>query len=141
MVSGEEFKNDYVTGASNASTKLVDRYTRKTGKLDAAKSDAAQKNFEAAMKDPAVLKRRQTRLAKLTEDDLNRAMIEKGGSAYAAGVQTAGDKWATNVTPYLQKQEEIKRSLPARSRDPVQNVTQRVVPFAKGLNDLKKQRG
>lgn len=137
MPSPSEVKADYVSGAAAAGGKLVDRYTKVTDKLAKASSDAAQKSYAEAMRDPKVLQRRQNNLKKLSEEDLNKAMRDKGGAAYSAGVAAGADKWEKNVAPYFTEIDNISRALPARTRDPATNVTNRVTPFAVGLRKKK----
>lgn len=141
MPNAQEVKNDYVNGATGASDKLVKKYIARTDKLARAASNDAQMNYESAMKDPKVLKRRQNNLRKLSEEDLNRSMQAKGGPAYSAGVMTAGDKWANNVQPYFSELDNIVKSLPARTRDPKTNVVNRVAPIAVGLRAKKESMG
>jgi len=133
--------DEYKNRAPASADKLVRKYQAATGKLDAARSPDAQASYEEAMRDPAVLKRRQTNLGKLSEADLNNAMQAKGGSAYAAGTAAGADKWAKNVAPYFGEIDRIKAKLPRRTRDPAANVQSRVTPFAKGLSDMKKKQG
>jgi hypothetical protein len=141
MPNANEVKGDYVNGATGASDKLVRKYVARTDKLARASSNDAQANFEAAMKDPKVLKRRQNNLRKLSEEDLNRSMQAKGGSAYSAGVMNAGEKWANNVQPYFSELVTITKSLPPRTRDPKTNVMNRVAPIAVGLRAKKESMG
>lgn len=141
MVDVSEMKSEYASRTSASSQKLVRRYVNKTGKLEAAASDHAQKNYISGVTDPEAQKRRQTNLRKLSESELNAAMEAKGGSAYAAGTSAAQDKWAKNVTPYLENADKIVASLPPRSRDPIANVNNRLIPLVKAQSDLKKKLG
>ena len=138
-IDKEAWKRKYTERTSVASGDLVEGYIKRTDKVARMASEDAQKNFEAAMKDPAVLKRRQTKLKKLSESDLNEAMRTKGAARYAEGTAAAADKALENVTPYLEEIDRIKTTLPARSRDPRKNVIDRVVPIAVGLAEKKKR--
>ncbi len=140
MANVEKWKKRYEEGTSGAGSRLVEGYVEKTGKLAAATSDSAQKSYEEAMKDPKVLKRRQNKLKKLSEDDLNKAMEAKGSTAYTTGTAAAVDKAAQNVSDFLNKQEEIVKSLPPRTRDVKSNVLNRVVPLAEGMSKLKESK-
>lgn len=133
--------NEYRTNAPAAAGKLVRRFTQRQGKLAAATSPNAQKAYEEAMRDPAVLQRRQKNLAKLSEEDLNRAMSEKGASAYANGVTAGADKWQKGFQPYASTIDAARANLPARSRDPMANLTNRAGPIVKALSDQKKKQG
>ena len=136
-----EALKEYRERASGSGGKLVRKYTAATGKLEAATSKSAQANFESAMKDPAVLKRRLTNLKKLSEEDLNSAMIATGEAAYNAAVAAKAEKWLEKTSPFLDEIDDVVAKLPARTRDGVQNVTNRVIPLVKALQDKKKEIG
>lgn len=132
---------EYERNASAASEKLVRKFTQATGKVDKARSPAAQAAYEAAMRDPKVLARRQKALSKVSENEVNEAMRAKGGAAYSAGVSAGVDKWQRNVAPYMSELDRTVAGLPARSRDVAANVQNRVLPIAKNLNALKDKQG
>lgn len=134
-------REEYESRAGQSADKLVRKFTAATGKVEKARSPAAQKAYEDAMRDPKVLARRQKALGKVTEAEVNEAMQRKGASAYAAGVAAGADKWGRNVAPYMSELDRTVASLPARTRDPVQNVMGRVAPIAKNLNALKDKQG
>lgn len=138
-IDKEAWKRKYTERTAVATGDLVEGYTARTDKVARMASDDAQANFEAAMRDSAVLKRRQSKLKKLSESDLNEAMRTKGATRYAEGTAASADKALANVTPYLDEIDKIVTSLPARTRDPAQNVMKRVVPLAVGLSDKKKR--
>lgn len=139
-INKSNWLQDYKNGTAANSDKLVRNYTQATGKLAAATSDAAQKNFEDAMKDPRVLARRNAELKKLTEADLNKGMEATGASAYREGTTNNAEKALSRVGPYLDEIDTIKTSLKPRTRDAAQNVNNRVLPLATGLA-AKKARG
>jgi len=134
-----KWKDKYTSRTAVATGDLVDGYTRRTDKVARMSSDDAQKNYEAAMRDADVLKRRQSKLKRLSESDLDEAMRTKGATRYAEGTAAAADKALENVSPYLDEIDKIVASMPARSRDPRKNVMDRVVPLAVGLSDKKKR--
>lgn len=129
----EEYRNR----VSGSSDKLVKRYVARNDKLARASSDDAQRLYEEALKDPKVLKRRQSRLRKLSEEDLNRAMREKGASAYAASASVGADKWSKNAAPFLDEIDRIVSALPPKSRNIDENFNRRAIPLAKGLRAKK----
>ncbi len=132
---------DYKNGTAANSDKLVRNYTQTPGKLAAATSDSAQRNFEDAMKDPKVLARRQAELKKLSEEDLNRGMAATGASAYREGTSNNAEKAMTAVGKYLDKIDGVLPTLKPRTRDATANVMNRVAPLAKALQDLKNAGG
>ena len=141
MADMNKLKDKYTQNASGAGQRLVDGYMSATGKVAAATSDAAQKNYIAAVTDPKVQARRVNNLKKLTDDDLNRAMAAKGSQNYSAGITAGVDKWAKNAEPFISEAERIAASLPARSRDVAANVANRVTPVAVGLRKKKESMG
>jgi len=138
-IDKEAWKRKYTERTAVATGDLVKGYTDRTDKVARMSSDDAQKNFEDAMRDPGVLKRRQVKLKKLSESDLNAAMETKGAARYAEGTAASADKALANVTPYLDEIDSITARLPARTRDPRKNVMDRVVPLAVGLAEKKKR--
>lgn len=134
-----KFKERYVSGASANADKLVENYTKTTGKLDAAKSDQAEANYAAKTSAAIANKSRQKSLGKVSESDMNAAMVAKGGTAYRSGTAAAADKTLARVEPYLATLDNLK--LPARTADPMQNIDNRVKGVAKALLDTKKRVG
>lgn len=134
-----KWKDKYTRNTAAATGDLVDGYIARTDKVARMASDDAQRNFEDAMRDAAVLKRRQSKLKKLTESDLNEAMRTKGATRYAEGTAAASDKALENVEPYLTELDSIVAKLPPRTRDPRKNVMDRVIPIAVGLSEKKKR--
>jgi len=138
-ISREEWKEEYLARARASADKLVKRYTARRDKLARMTSEEAQRNYEEAMRDPSVLRRRLVKLKQLSEEDLNRAMERKGAIAYTAGVEAAADKAAERVAPYLEELDRLIATLPPRTRDPMQNLTRRAGHIVKGLSELKKR--
>ncbi len=136
-INKSNWLQDYKSGTTANASKLVRNYTQATGKLDAATSSSAQSNYESAMRDPKVLARRNSELKKLSEADLNNGMVQSGESAYRDGTANSAQKAMAAVGPYLDKIDATLPSLKPRTRDAVTNVTNRVAPLAKALQDLK----
>jgi len=132
-----KWKDKYTRNTAAATGDLVDGYIARTDKVTRMSSDAAQANYEAAMRDKAVLERRQAKLKKVSESDLNEAMRTKGATRYAEGTAASADKALTNVEPYLDEIDRIVTTMKPRTRDPRQNVMERVVPLAVGLRAKK----
>ncbi len=130
-------KERYVSGASANAEKLVENYIAQPGKLDAAKSDQAEKNYAEQVAKAVAAKARQKALGRLSEQDLNAGMLAKGASAYRAGTNAASGDWASEVEPHLATLDNLK--LPARTSDPMQNIDNRVKGVAKALIETKKR--
>jgi len=131
------WKDKYTRNTAAATEDLVKGYTDRTDKVARMSSDTAQSNYEAAMRDKKVLERRQKKLKGLSESDLNEAMRTKGATRYAEGTAASADKALTNVEPYLDEIDKIVGAMKPRTRDPRQNVMDRVIPIAVGLRDKK----
>ena len=130
---------DYKSGARLRSDKWLNNYKATPDKLAKAASDDAQKLYEDQMKDPKVLKRRQSKLKKLSESDLNAAADAAGSTAYATGVEAKAGKALKNVSIYLDEIDRLKPTMPKRTTDPMSNLTNRAGHFVKGLSELKKR--
>lgn len=138
-IDRSKWKDKYTRNTAAATTDLVDGYVARTDKVARMSSDDAQRNYVEAMRDTAVLQRRQSKLKALSEADLNLAMQTKGAARYAEGTAAGADKALENVEPYLAALDRIVPAMPARTRDPRKNVMDRVVPIAVGLSELKKK--
>ena len=136
-INRDKWKDKYTRNTAAATGDLVDGYVARTDKVTKMSSDQAQANFEAAMRDKKVLERRQKKLKGLSEEDLNEAMRTKGATRYAEGTAASADKALRNVEPYLTEIDKIVGTMKPRTRDPRQNVMDRVVPLAVGLRDKK----
>lgn len=134
-------KANYVQGASNNADKLVKNYTSRSGKLDAAKSDAAESLYAANVQAAIARKARQKGLQKVTESDMNAAMTATGASNYRSGTQRSADKQAKNVEPYYAALDGLEGKLPPRTSDPMANLMNRAGTIVKTLSDLKKRIG
>lgn len=134
-------KANYVQGASNNAEKLVKNYTSRTGKLDAAKSDGAEQLYAAKVQAAIANKSRQKGLQKVTESDMNAAMTATGAQNYRSGTGRSAEKQAKNVEPYYAALDGLEGKYPARTADPMQNLTNRAGLVVKTLSDLKKRIG
>jgi hypothetical protein len=137
-IDRSKWKENYETGTARSGGKLVDNYIAKSGKAAAMASDSAQKNFEAAMTDKKVLQRRQLKLKKVSEEDLNEAMRVKGSARYVEGTAAGVDKAAANVEPFLGIIDSEVAKLKPRTRDAYTNVVNRVAPIAVALQKKKE---
>lgn len=134
-------KANYVSGASNNAEKLVTNYTRKTGKLDAAKSAGAEALWAAKIQAAIANKSRVKGLDRVTESEMNTAMQASGSTNYRSGTARSADKQAKNVEPYYAALDGIEGKYPARTADPMANLTNRAGLVVKTLSELKKRIG
>ena len=134
-------KANYISGASNNAEKLVTNYTRKTGKLDAAKSPSAEALWAAKIQAAIANKSRVKGLEKVSESEMNAAMVASGASNYRSGTARSADKQAKNVEPFLAALDGLEGKYPARTADPMANLTNRAGLVVKTLSELKKRIG
>ena len=131
-------KDDWQSGSKAKTRKMIDKYKATTGKVAAATTDAAQKNYIAGVTDPVSQKLRLARLKELTDSDLNAAMEAKAPTSHPAGVDAAVEKYSRHVDPYFKEIDVILPKLKAKTRDARVNVMERVIPLAVGLQNKKK---
>ncbi len=134
-------KQNYVQGASNNAEKLVNNYIKTSGKLDAAKSDAAEKLYADKLAAAIANKSRQKGLAKVSEQEMNAAMQATGSTNYRSGTSRGADKQAKNVEPYYAALDALEGKLPARTSDPMANLMNRAGAVVKTMVETKKRVG
>lgn len=134
-------KANYVSGASNNADKLVRNYVATSGKLDAARSEAAEKLYAEQVQKAIAEKRRQKGLAKVNESEMNAAMSARGAQNYRNGTSGSADKQARNVEPYYAALDGLEGKYPARTSDPMANLMNRAGLVVKTLSELKKRQG
>ena len=134
-------KANYVTGASTNADKLVKNYIGTPGKLEAAKSDAAEKLYAEKLQQAIANKSRQKALGKVNEADMNAKMMAVGANNYRAGTRDNADKQAKNVEPFYAALDGLEGKYPARTSDPMANIDNRVKLVAKTLIETKKRLG
>lgn len=140
-INRSNLKDDYVKGASAAADKLVRNFIATPGKVDAARSEAAESLYAEKTAAAIANKSRQKGLSKVTESQVNAAMQASGAAGYRAGTSRSADKQVQRVTPYLDALDRLESAYPARTSDPLQNVINRVGLIATTLSDLKKSQG
>ncbi len=134
-------QQDYSAGTSANAEKLVRNYTKRSGKLDAAKSDAAETLYAAKVQAAIANKSRQKGLNKTSEGDMNAAMQASGASNYRTGTQRSAGKWGKNFQPYASTLDGLEGKLPAKTADPIANVTNRVGAVVRAMVETKKRIG
>ncbi len=134
-------KQNYVQGASNNAEKLVNNYIKQPGKLDAAKSDAAEKLYADKIAQAVANKSRQKGLSRVSESDMNAAMQATGAQNYRSGTSRSADKQSKNVEPYYAGLDALEGKLPARTSDPMANLMNRAGAVVKTMVEIKKRIG
>jgi len=127
------WERKYREGTARAAREWFDAFLATTGIAEAAKSDKAQQRFEAKMSDPAILKKRQKRLAELTDEDFKAPVRAAGAAVYSTATAAKAGKARKRVAPFLAEIARIVETLEEKTDDPRQNVINRVIPIAVGL--------
>jgi len=134
-------KNNYITGAANNAQKLVDNFVARSGKIDAARSDAAEKLWAERLQQAIQAKSRQKALARVSEQDMNAAMLASGAQNYRTGTARSADKQITRAEPYYAALDALEGKFPARTSDPMANLMNRAGLVVKTLVEVKKRVG
>ena len=130
-----EITKNFIDGASRAPV----RYKAGVQRADwsgPAGSEAAEANFAAGIADAVARKTRQAGVAKVGNADWQRAAADKGAARIGPGMSGASGKQAANWAPYRSFLEGL--SLPDKTRNATENITNRSIPVAQGMQDLKR---
>jgi hypothetical protein len=101
-----------------------------------AASDDAENLWKTKIDEAAARKARQKAIGNVSNEDWRSAAVNKGSARIGAGMTAAKAKRASKFEPYRSAIEGL--SLPPKTADPAQNVTNRVIPIATTLSELKK---
>ena len=131
--SQAQIQKNYADAAGTAGSRYSDA-------IDAvawqAPATAGQALYVQQMTNAEVLKRRATGIAKVPDAEFKAAMREKGAPVIAGRMAAAAPKMAAKFAPFKAAIEGT--SIPARVADPIQNVTNRLIPIVKALVAAKK---
>lgn len=130
---------NYTEGTSRAGTKLVQKFTSRSGIVDAALTPEAVALFQAKVASPEALAKRAYKLRKQGDAGLKAGMQATGAANYQSNTRAKAGKAAAGFAPFAPILEGLTSGLPARSQDPATNVTNRVIPIAVGMANAKKQ--
>ena len=136
-IDRSNFKEDYLRGTSTNADKLVRNYVKKTGKLDAASSEAAEALYAEKIQRAIARKSRQKGLKRISEADMNAGMQATGAAAYRAKTTAKVGKMMGNVEPYLDALDGLEGRLPPRTADRMANLMNRAGMVVQTLGDLK----
>lgn len=137
LPSPAEWEAAYKAGATAKGSKWQTNFLGATGIAAAAASDTAQATYDRKMSDPAVRKVRQIKLKGLSDADFQNPVRVGGSGLYTAGVNAKSAKASKGVAPYLDEIARILPTLPAKTDDPMTNLTQRAGPIVTGLHAKK----
>ena len=136
----QKSSNNFEKGAQAAGSKWLEGFLATTGMADAAKSEKAQQAYVAKMSSPDTLAKRQRRLSNLGDEDFKRKARVGGASLYSQGVMGTKEKWAKNFSPIADAINGVLDSLPAKTSDPMTNLTQRAGPVIMAASEAAKKR-
>lgn len=89
-----------------------------------APSLAGQGLYEERMMDPAVLAKRATGIADVSDTEFRKALLEKGAPIIGARIAAAAPKMATGYAPI--RSALVALTLPERVADPMANIDNRL---------------
>lgn len=107
------------------------RYTSGVEKADwltPAKSAQAEANYASGVGAAVAAKRRQKKIAAMSNEDWKTAAIEKGAPIIGERVSKALGKWMTNWGPKYDMVVTKVATLPPKTTDWRTNITKRLVP-------------
>lgn len=96
-----------------------------------ANSIASEPLYEAKIQASIAAKARVKGLNAVSESAWQSAALNVGSVRIGTGVSTAGPKYIAKFGPYATALSSV--TLPAKTADPVANVTNRVIPIVKAL--------
>jgi len=109
---------------------------RTTDWQEKAASEDAENLWKTKIDEAAARKARQKAIGAVSNEEWKSAAVAKGSARIGAGMTAAKAKRAAKFEPYRSAIEGIE--LPPKTADPAQNVTNRVIPIATTLSELKK---
>ena len=131
-----EIRAKYEAAASRVSEPYKAGILRNQNWQQNAVSTAAETNYAIKVQAAITAKRRQTKLAKVSQSTWQQAASTDGAAKIGQAMGLAADKQIAGFTKYHAFLASL--NLPPRTTDPAQNVTNRVLPVATGLANLKK---
>jgi len=135
--SPDEWEKEYREGVARKAAKWHKRFLETTGIAAAAASEEAQRAYEAKMSNPEILKLRQKKLAKLSDEDFKAPVRKAGPGIYSTAAQAKSEKAKKGVAPFLDVLRDILPELPPRTDDVDANIDNRVKPIARALHAKK----
>ena len=130
-----EITKNFVDGASRAPAKYKQGVQRADWQTNAA-SESAEANYAAGVQEAVGLKSRQVGVQRVSNADWQNAAANKGAQRIGKGMADSAGKQAANWAPYRSFLEGV--SLPERTRNATENIQNRSIPIAQGMQDLKR---
>ena len=132
-----EITENFIAGAGQAPA----RYKKGVARADwqtAAASEEAESNYGSGVSEAVAAKSRQRGIQNVSNATWQQAAGSKGAERIGKGMRDAAPKQAANWAESRAFLEGV--TLPPRTRNATENVQNRSVPIAQGLQDLKRSR-
>ena len=130
-----EITENFVAGATRAPAKYKKGVLRADWQTKAA-SEAAESNYAAGVSEAATNKTRQRGVQDVSNAEWQKQASDKGAKRIGPGMTAAAGKQAAKWAPYRGFLEGL--SLPEKTRNATENITNRSIPVAQGMQDLKR---
>lgn len=130
-----EITENFIAGASRAPAKYKKGVMRADWQGPAS-SEEAESNYAAGVAEASANRTRQRNIQNVSNADWQRGASEKGAARIGKGMADAAPKQAQKWAPYRSFLEG--QTLPPRTRNATENVQNRLIPIAQGMQDLKK---
>jgi len=132
-----EITENFITGAGQAPA----RYKKGVARADwqtPAGSEEAESNFASGISEAVAAKSRQKGIQNISNAAWQQKASGPGAERIGKGMRDAAPKQAANWAESRAFLESV--TLPARTRNATENVQNRSIPIAQGLQDLKRAR-
>ena len=100
---------------------------------------AGQDLYEQQMRRDEILARRETGIAKISNESWRRDAIDKGKAVIGARMKAASDKQVTGYRPYREALQAL--TLPPKTTDPMQNLINRAGAVVDTMVKTKQAQG
>lgn len=131
-----EIADNYDKGIGRAPENYKKGIQRTTDWAEKASSESAESNYAAGVARAAAGKLRQKKVAQISNEEWKSKAAGIGSTRIGQGMKAGAPKRTKNFEPYRQFIESA--NLPDRTTDAETNVMNRVVPLAKGMQDMKR---
>ena len=133
--SKEAIKKKFREAIPRVGSAYKDAVSQTTGVIAAA--IAGEDLYAQKVQEAISARRRANALSRVTDADWQKAASTKGAARIGPGMSAAVDKQATNFAPFHDTLASLE--LPARTADPMANVTARVGGVVQALVAKKKE--
>ena len=107
--------------------------TQKANWADAAMSNQAKENYSVGIQEAIASGKREANIAKVGDAKYRKGCAEKGAAVIGQRVTAALPQYVSGITPTMNAAIQASDSAPARTRDYVTNVTNRLLPVVAAM--------